>query len=327
LGGYQVKGAKRTDEDAAREANFAAFASKNPEMPVADLKTAAFKEFGYTPQQWEKTVTSRLNIDTAEMGLFKKGIQSKLKGKNLSQLGELYNSDPDFDDKTDLAIVPGKGGAVTLNFIDKATKKITSTASFKNEALATEYLNKQAVEPENLGSWMLNLKKVEAAIDASAASAAKDRAMGGLYAAGGKDANKLSSTDALVKTAEGLVTKGTYKDLPTAIEALKKGSARDADAESWLKIEQDLVGKMATPDEINTQRMAFFVRRGYAPPAVKATLEAGVNPTTGKRLTKSDVDAYNATYPQTPVDPSTLRWLDSPEREARRQGLINQIPK
>jgi hypothetical protein len=66
--------------------------------------------------------------------------------------------------------VPGKGGAVTLNFIDKATGKITSSQPFKNEALATEYLNKQATEPETLGSWMMSLRKTESAIDAQGAA-------------------------------------------------------------------------------------------------------------------------------------------------------------
>jgi len=87
----------------------------------------------------------------------------------------LYNSDPDFDDKTDLAIVPGKGGAVTLNFIDKATNTITGSQTFNNEALATEYLNKQATEPETIGSWMTNLRKGEAAIEASKATTANAR--------------------------------------------------------------------------------------------------------------------------------------------------------
>lgn len=200
-----LRGARRTDDAAVREENFTKFASQNPDMSVADLKAAAFKEFGYSPQQWEKAVTSRLNIDTAEMGIFKKNIQAKLKGKNLGQVGELYNTDPDFDDKTDLAIVPGKAGAVTLNFIDKATKKITGTQTFKNEALALEYLNKQATEPENLGTWMLNLAKVEAAIDASAASATKDRAIGAAY---GIEKTKPFDPEKYAKTVKAFTDSG-----------------------------------------------------------------------------------------------------------------------
>ncbi len=144
-----------------------------------ELKDAAFKQFKFTPKQWQAAVATRLQIETGEMDSFKNSVKKKLQGKNLTQLGELYNSDPDFDDKTDLAIVPGKGGAVTLNFIDKATGKVTSSQSFKNEALATEFLNKQAIEPETIGSWMMALRKTESAIDAqNAQTRASDATVG-----------------------------------------------------------------------------------------------------------------------------------------------------
>ena len=222
LKSIQLKGLTRTETELQNASNFATFAAERPDATAAELKEAAFKQFKFTPEQWQKTVTTRLGIENAEMASFKNNVKKKLQGKNLTQLGSLYNSDPDFDDKTDLAIVPGKGGAVTLNFIDKTTKAITGTQTFKNEALATEYLNKQATEPETLGSWMMSLRKTEAAIEASGASAAKDRAIGGLYAAGGKD----NSIESLVKEAKKLVTDGVYKDLPTAIEGLKRGSVK-----------------------------------------------------------------------------------------------------
>ena len=157
---------KRTADQLKNQDNFSTFAAENPNLSVNELKDAAFKQFKFTPKQWQETVATRLQIETGEMDIFRNNVKKKLQGKNLSQLGSLYNTDPDFDDKTDLAIVPGKGGAVTLNFIDKASGRITSTQSFKNEALATEYLNKQATEPENIGSWMLALRKTESGIDA-----------------------------------------------------------------------------------------------------------------------------------------------------------------
>ena len=172
LTGLQLNKAQREDDAETRYAKFGEFAAQNPDMTAAQLKEAAQKEFKFTPEQWEKAVTTRLNIDKADLSLFKSGIQKKLQGKNLAQLGALYNTDPDFDDKTDLAIVPGKGGAVTLNFIDKASGKVTSSQSFNSEALATEYLNKQAVEPENLGSWLLGTQTKQQQIEASKASVA-----------------------------------------------------------------------------------------------------------------------------------------------------------
>lgn len=212
LGGQQLETGELTLEEKRQQADankrslaFTNYAAANPDMPIKDLKDAAFKEFKFSPKQWQETVATRLQIDTAEMDIFKNNVKKKLQGKNLTQLGTLYNSDPDFDDKTDLAIVPGKGGAVTLNFIDKATNKITSTQTFKNEAMATEYLNKQATEPETIGSWMMNLAKVEAAIDASAASATKDRAIGAAY---GIEKTKPFDPEKYAKTVKAFTDSG-----------------------------------------------------------------------------------------------------------------------
>lgn len=166
LTGLQINKAAREESANKRVDDFSAFAAERPEASVAELKDAAFKQFKFSPKQWEDVVTTRLNIDKADLATFKAGIQKKLQGKSLTQLGTLYNTDSDFDDKTDLAIVPGKGGAVTLNFIDKASGKVTGSQTFKNEALATEYLNKQATEPETIGSWMMNLRKAETGIEA-----------------------------------------------------------------------------------------------------------------------------------------------------------------
>lgn len=170
---------RRTAAQRANQDKFFAFAAENPNMPVGDLKDAAFKQFKFTPKQWQETVATRLQIDTGEMDIFRNNVKKKLQGKNLAQLGSLYNTDPDFDDKTDLAIVPGKGGAVTLNFIDKATGRVTTSETFKSQALATEYLNKQATEPETIGSWMMNLQKVEVGLDKDrAATRASDATVG-----------------------------------------------------------------------------------------------------------------------------------------------------
>jgi hypothetical protein len=163
--GLRINRLTREEGELQRATDFSNFAAENPNLTTAELKDAAFKQFKFTPKQWQEAVNTRLGISKNEQELFVSGVKDKLKGKNLQQLGALYNSDPDFDDKTDLAIVPGKNGAVTLNFIDKATNKITETQTFKNESLATEYLNRQATEPETIGSWMMNLRKAEAAID------------------------------------------------------------------------------------------------------------------------------------------------------------------
>ena len=182
--GLQVKKLEREDVAEDRYTQFSDYASQNPNLTADQLSEAATKQFKLNTGQLEKYVTQRLNIDKAKYDQFKVKVETKLQGKNLAQLGELYNTDPDFDDKTDLAIVPGKGGAVTLNFIDKATNTVTGSQTFKNEALATEYLNTKAVSPQTLGTWMLGTQAKEATIEASKASTAKDIALGGLYSSG-----------------------------------------------------------------------------------------------------------------------------------------------
>ena len=222
LTGLQIKAANRTEAELQNASNFANFAAERPDATAVELKEAAFKQFKFTPKQWQDTVTTRLGIENAEMDSFKNGIKKKLQGKNLTQLGELYNSDPDFDDKTDLAIVPGKGGAVTLNFIDKATGKVKESLPFKNSALATEYLNKQAAEPETIGSWMLNLGKTEAAIDASRAASAASASTSGLNAIRGNLVNRqikdLDDTAANTKEAKKLM-----EDFSALTEAEQNG--------------------------------------------------------------------------------------------------------
>jgi hypothetical protein len=327
---------RRREADAAKnmdtfnkafgEANAKAQAEGRVLTPNDIAKLAKDAKLSYS--QENELIASQVNRTKAEVDQFRLEVEKTVQGKGFEALVDLHKNDKRFGDGVHFVPeIDPKTGGVTMARVNEATGKVEERLKFKTKAEATAYLREEAANPANAAIWLQNYRKGEAAINASNAAANKDNAAAGLYASGGKGANKPSSTDALVKTAEDLVAKGTYKDLPTAIEALKKGAARDADKESWLKTEQELMKSMATPEEINQQRTAFFVRRGYAPPAARAAVESGINPTTGKPLTKADVDAYNATYPQTPVDPSSLPWLPSPEREARRQGLINQIPK
>jgi hypothetical protein len=217
-GALTLEQQKRTAAELQRGSDFAAFAAERPDATVAELKDAAFKQFKFTPKQWQDTVTTRLGIENAEMDSFKNNIKKKLQGKSLAQIGSIYNSDPDFDDKSDLAIVPGKGGAVTLNFIDKATNTITSSQSFKNEALATEYLNKQATEPETIGTWMMNLQKTQSGIDAQSAAIRASDATVGLR---GQQMQML--TDQAAGSAEAQQIRAQYSALTPEEQAGPKG--------------------------------------------------------------------------------------------------------
>jgi hypothetical protein len=197
-----------------------------------------------------------------------------------------------------------------------------------SEAETTAYLNKAAMDPATIIDYTMNLQRSKADIAAKEASTAKDRALGGLYAQGGAGAGKggLKQKVADFKEVYGREPTEDEKGVLAGLTN-KNPNKGDVDRDAWLKAEQKLIESDASPEAIDAQRTAFFVRRGYAPAAARQVLEAGVNPATGKPLTRSDVDAYNKTYPQTPVEPGSLPWLPSPEREARRQGLISQIPR
>lgn len=201
LAGLQIKRGKREESEATNYANFSRFAAENPGLAPAQLRQAAREQFGLTPDQEEKYILGRLNIQKADADAFKLRVQEKLRGKNLSQVGQIYNTDPDFDDKTDLALVPGKNGSVTVNFIDKTSGQITSSQGFKNEALALEYLTKQAVDPLNIGTWLQTVQKNEAAIAASNANAQRDAAYAGALGQGLKSSNLID-----VKRPDGSVT-------------------------------------------------------------------------------------------------------------------------
>jgi hypothetical protein len=177
------------------------------------------------------------------------------------------------------------------------------------------------------GGW-LELAKYDLDQQKAQAAIAKDKAMAGLYNQGGAGAGKGTLKQKVADFKEVYGRDPTEEEKGVLAGLVTKGPNKpDADRDAWLKAEQKLIEADASPESIDAQRTAFFVRRGYAPAAARQVLEAGVNPATGKPLTREDVDAYNATYPQTPVDPGSLPWLPSPEREARRQGLISQIPR
>jgi hypothetical protein len=278
LGDIQLTEAERNAAASKRQEDFSMFAAERPEATVAELKEAAFKQFKFTPDQWQKTVTTRLGIENAEMDSFKNSIKKKLQGKNLSQLGSLYNSDPDFDDKTDLAIVPGKGGAVTLNFIDKATGRVSGSQSFKSEALATEYLNKQATEPETIGSWMMNLRKTEAAIGASEASTAKDRAQANRYS---RDEGEKGLTKKVADVEASLGRKLTEPEKLTLFGLTSK--PRD---EKPVKVEDAGVQYKVDGKLVQTDGMGGFISaKGILPEARPTVLKAaGVSDNNMSRL-------------------------------------------
>jgi len=328
LTGIQIGGAKRTAAEAKQMDDFNVWRSQNPQADFGAM-TAKAQELGMGVDQQFKIASSLTGIGQQEIKASQQRSQNLVKNQGLDGLLKAHKESQDLDPGSHFEVIRGKGGAVSLNRVDTATGQIIQPNVFSgSEAETAAYLNKAAMDPATIIDYTMNLEKGKAAIAASKASTAKDTAMAGLYNQGGAGAGKGTLKQKVADFKEVYGRDPTEEEKGVLAGLVTKGPNKpDADREAWLKAEQKLIENDATPEAIDAQRTAFFVRRGYAPAAARQVLEAGVNPATGKPLTRSDVDAYNKTYPQTPVDPGSLPWLPSPEREARRQGLISQIPR
>lgn len=100
-------------------------------------------------------------------------------------------------------------------------------------------------------------------------------------------------------------------DVTGILNALTKEKAVDikaSHAAAWQEIEKQLYKDQAPPATIAAARAQFFADRGYAPPAAVAALQAG-RTNKGEKMTEADVDSFNAQFPQSKVDKSTLKWL------------------
>lgn len=95
-------------------------------------------------------------------------------------------------------------------------------------------------------------------------------------------------------------------DVTGLINSLKKADRSGHDA-AWNDIEKELYKQGTSPADISTRRTQFYADRGFAPAAAIAAIESGKGPK-GK-LTEADVDSFNAKFPNSKVDKSSLSWL------------------
>lgn len=112
-------------------------------------------------------------------------------------------------------------------------------------------------------------------------------------------------------------------DITGILNALKKPDKSGVNAE-WAPIEAKLIEQETDSKVIDTQRAKFMARRGYAPGALTATVERGINPETKKPMTELDVDDYNRTYPNSTIDKATLPWL---KKQKDYEARVNAIPR
>jgi hypothetical protein len=340
-----------TREQKNREATQALsqqLSSGNPPDVTQIYKLAS--DFGVDPAPLVKLAADNLGLDekTAKAATEKLVKQINAASTSPDKFRTLLDTvaDPDPLDNIKPELRETKNGyrvfygdrAISPEF--KETKDMTAL-----QQLAGFYRDTISGKPMETAITMATLDAKRAAIEASRGQVRASDATTNLrtqqgqvlstQAAGNAEAQQirarydaLSPEDQAGAVGQGLVRQFNMANVKAGATVPLGAAPRiDADREAWLRSEQKLIEADTPPEAIEAQRTAFFVRRGYAPAAARQVLEAGVNPATGKPLTRSDVDAYNKTYPQTPVDPGSLPWLPSPEREARRQGLISQIPR
>jgi hypothetical protein len=328
--------------------DFNAWRSQNPDADFGAIN-AEVKRLGMGVDEQFKVASSLTGIGEQEFKASQQRIQKLVKNQGLDGLLKAHKESNDLDPGSHFEVTRGKDGKVSLNRVDTATGQVIQPNVFSgSEAETTAYLNKAAMDPATIIDFTMNLEKIKLGMDTSRAAIRASDATTNLrtqqgqvlstQAAGNAEAQQirarydaLSPEDQAGPVGQGLVRQFNMANVKAGatvpLGAAPRETKIDADRAAWLKAEQKLIENDTAPESIEAQRTAFFVRRGYAPAAARQVLEAGVNPATGKPLTRSDVDAYNKTYPQTPVDPGSLPWLPSPEREARRQGLISQIPR
>lgn len=212
LTGLQTRAAEMTvkERERAIEAqqkldSFEAWRAENPNVMGSQLKDVARSQFKLNDDQLLKVTSTITGLAENDLKQFQVEMKNAIKGKDLKGLAELYNTDDRLDPNTDLKVVRGKNGAVTLNFVDKQGNPLSSQ-KFSSEALATAFLNKQATEPDQVAEWLLGIQKSEQAIAASRAAAFKDTQQG--LAAGGERTPRAPTIAELNTIAKGIIDSG-----------------------------------------------------------------------------------------------------------------------
>lgn len=183
----------RNDREAAtakRMDDFNAWRSQNPQADFAAIN-AEVQRLGMGVDEQFKVASNLTGIGEQDFKASQQRIQKLVKNQGLDGLLKAHKESNDLDPGSHFEVIRGKGGVVSLNRVDTATGKVIQPNVFSgSEAETTAYLNKAAMDPATIIDYTMNLAKNKAAIKQSEASAAKDAALGGLYAQGGAGAGK-----------------------------------------------------------------------------------------------------------------------------------------
>ncbi len=180
-GDLELTDAERKQAAAGRMDAFNAWRSQNPQADFAAIN-AEVQRLGMGVEEQFKVASSLTGIGEQEFKASQQRIEKMVRNQGLDGLLKAHKESEDLDPGSHFEVTRGKGGVVSLNRVDTATGKIIQPNVFSGtEAETTAYLNKAAVSPATIIDYTMNLAKNKAAIGASEASAAKDRALAGRY--------------------------------------------------------------------------------------------------------------------------------------------------
>ena len=344
--GLKLEGERAEAADRKRMGDFQTWLQEDPTRGQNFQAVAAkARELGMSTKQQYEIASNLTGIDKAEFEASQSSIRKLLQGKDLNGALAAHKDSDLITPGSHYEVVRGKNGQVSLNNVDTATGKIIQANIFSGtEAEALGYLNKAAMDPASVVDYTLQLQKSKAAIMQAEASARASDATVGLRSAqltalqnqqaGSVEAARireqymeLTPEEQAGAKGQGLIRQFNMANVKAGV-AVPLGTAarpeRDKDQEAWLTAEKELIKKNAKPEQITQQRDQFFARRGYAPDLLQRVVLSGVDPSTGQQLTMQQIDDFNKKYPKSAVKPDQLPWV---QREATRQGLINQIPR
>lgn len=332
-GDREAAAAKRMDD-------FNAWRSQNPQADFATIN-AEVQRLGMGVDEQFKVASSLTGIGEQEFKASQQRIQKLIKNQGLDGLLKAHKESNDLDPGSHFEVIRGKGGTVSLNRVDTATGTVIQPNVFSgSEAETTTYLNKAAMDPATIIDYTMNLAKNKAAIKASEASAAKDAALGGLYAQGGAGAGKGGLKQKVADFKEvygreptedekgvmaGLTNKPrefTAADVNTRAKLLLDGGMMDPDDPKTPLSPQKAI-KMAQAELAGTpyvspvdQLIADMAKARQAQTTTQPAPASGLKRATpaGQQL----LDLYNATTPAPVSVPTTqqerLRAMSIPVR-------------
>jgi hypothetical protein len=322
LTGLQTRAAEMTvkERERAIEAqqkldSFEAWRAENPTVMGSQLKDVARSQFKLNDDQLLKVASTITGLAENDLKQFQVEMKNAIKGKDLKGLVELYNTDDRLDPNTDVKVVRGKNGAVTLNFVDKQGTPVSSQ-NFSSEALATAFLNKQATEPDQVAEWLLGIQRTQAAIAASNRSSPGTPSLSQKVAEAEKALGRKLTEDekAIVVGLQG--RPGTGGRAPTQAEITSRANLYIQNdqtgaltvEEAVAMAERDLIG---APAPMNPQRSLVDAAINPQPAAATRPPAGGLTPA-GQQV----LGLYNTVVP-----PAARRPAPPPPAQTRQEQL------